>query len=69
MKKNILIIIGLIFISALAYALNNNPRFSEITTFYSGHTHNGSETIGAPAHSGGTDRYGCHNRSVPYHCH
>jgi hypothetical protein len=24
---------------------------------------------GAPAHSGGLDRNGCHNASVPYQCH
>lgn len=23
----------------------------------------------ASAHSGGTDRYGCHAGSQPYHCH
>lgn len=38
--------------------------------FYSGHTHGPDmEAIGAPEHSGGTDRNGCHNASVPYHCH
>lgn len=38
--------------------------------FYRGHTHSVSgETIGAPQHSGGTDSFGCHNASVPYHCH
>ena len=42
--------------------------------FYSGHTHSslGNEdaaTTGDPQHGGGLDRNGCHNRSVPYHCH
>jgi len=38
--------------------------------FYSGHTHTERGiTIGTPEHGGGTDRYGCHNGSVPYHCH
>ena len=37
--------------------------------FFTGHTHHGDETVGAPQHSGGLDRNGCHNRSVPYHCH
>ncbi|MBL1272108.1 MAG: hypothetical protein COB25_006640 [Oceanospirillales bacterium] len=38
--------------------------------FYKGHTHGPSmEAIGAPAHSGGTDAEGCHNASVPRHCH
>ena len=37
--------------------------------FYTGHSHEGEQTNGAPEHSGGLDRYGCHNASVPYHCH
>ena len=38
--------------------------------FYKGHTHTeDGETIGGPQHSGGTDAKGCHNGSVPYHCH
>ena len=48
--------------------------------FFPGHTHkaNGtthgapyhsSETLLIDAHSGGTDKNGCHNASVPYHCH
>lgn len=41
----------------------------EPVTFYSGHTHTNFDTQGAPQHSGGTDAYGCHNGSVPYHCH
>lgn len=52
-----------------AYALGKNPRATEIVTFNAGHTHNGDVTHGAPEHSGGTDKYGCHNASVPYHCH
>jgi hypothetical protein len=46
-----------------------NPRAGEIVEFYVGHTHGEAGTIGAPAHSGGTDAFGCHNASVPYHCH
>lgn len=38
-------------------------------TFYSGHTHDEDGTHGAPSHSGGTNSAGCHNGSVPYHCH
>lgn len=41
----------------------------EPVVFYSGHTHLHGETQGAPSHSGGLDRNGCHNASVPYHCH
>tara|TARA_R110000824_G_C14993836_1_gene655495 strand:+ start:468 stop:683 length:216 start_codon:yes stop_codon:yes gene_type:complete len=38
--------------------------------FYVGHTHGADgEAIGAPSHSGGTNAAGCHNKSVPYHCH
>jgi hypothetical protein len=38
--------------------------------FYSGHWHDEhGGTHNAPQHSGGTDKYGCHNASVPYHCH
>lgn len=38
--------------------------------FFPGHRHDANDaTVGAPEHSGGTDKYGCHNGSVPYHCH
>lgn len=37
--------------------------------YYKGHTHNHDVTSGAPQHSGGTNSRGCHNGSVPYHCH
>lgn len=37
--------------------------------FYKGHTHHDGITEGAPEHSGGTNSAGCHNASVPYHCH
>lgn len=54
----------------LAYASinigNSQPQSVE---FYSGHSHDGPATIGAPQHSGGTDKFGCHNGSVPRHCH
>lgn len=55
--------------SGIAYSFGFNPRFYEITAFHPGHTHDLDGTHGAPGHSGGTDKYGCHNRSVPYHCH
>lgn len=69
MRSKIFVIIAFIGFSTLAYSVFDNPRQAAITTFFSGHTHQGDETIGAPSHSGRTDRYGCHNRSVPYHCH
>lgn len=56
--------------AAYAYiAISPNPRAHEITSFSVDHTHEANDTIGAPQHSGGTDQYGCHNGSVPYHCH
>lgn len=66
-------ITGVVAISTIvgsAYALSMNPRANEIVSFHSGHTHSTfGDTKGAPQHSGGTDKYGCHNASVPYHCH
>lgn len=44
-----------------------NPRIA--VEFYNGHTHDAEGTHGAPSHSGGTNSAGCHNGSVPYHCH
>jgi len=68
MRKSLLIALG---ISALlvsgAWAYMGTDR--EPVAFFTGHTHEGGETNGAPAHSGGTDSNGCHNGSVPYHCH
>jgi hypothetical protein len=55
-------------VSGVAYAnLGGRP---EPVEFYQGHTHGeNGKAIGAPEHSGGLDRNGCHNGSVPYHCH
>jgi hypothetical protein len=53
--------------SAIAYAGIGNPQ--EAVEFHPGHSHEAGGTIGAPSHSGGTDKFGCHNASVPYHCH
>lgn len=68
MKKPFAIIAVLAIVGAsVAYANGLNPRSA--IDFYHGHTHDAEGTHGAPSHSGGTDRYGCHNGSVPYHCH
>lgn len=75
MKKNFALIIACVFGLATAsvgaaYAIGligENPRTP--VDFYNGHTHDDVGTHGAPKHSGGTDSYGCHNGSVPYHCH
>jgi len=54
--------------TGVAYAGLGDVRVS--VEFYKGHSHGpNDETIGAPEHSGGTNRLGCHNGSVPYHCH
>ena len=51
----------------LVFASVGNTR--AVVDFFQGHTHDGDDTFGAPSHGGGLDRYGCHNKSVPYHCH
>lgn len=64
----LLIAAGLVTASAVAWATFDDHRHP--VDFYPGHTHDENGTaIDAPAHSGGTDSYGCHNASVPYHCH
>lgn len=38
--------------------------------YFKGHWHDEhGDAHDGPAHSGGLDAYGCHNASVPYHCH
>ncbi|WP_143557813.1 hypothetical protein [Solemya velum gill symbiont] len=66
-KIILLLMISILAISGIAYSKFDNPRIS--VEFFSGHTHIEGGTQGAPGHSGGTDAYGCHNASVPYHCH
>lgn len=62
------VIAAVLAISGLAYAQLGHTRTVHI--FFAGHTHDeDGTTINAPQHSGGTDRNGCHNGSVPYHCH
>jgi hypothetical protein len=68
-KLSIFVSLALVAIVGVAYALGDNPRAHEVTNFATGHTHQGGVTEGAIHHSGGTDKYGCHNASVPYHCH
>lgn len=72
MKKSV--ITAVLALSALtatgAYGLSNYSHQRTPTEFYNGHSHNAEgHTSGAPQHSGGLDKYGCHNGSVPYHCH
>ena len=65
----VLTIAAILFAGSTAYALKDWSHQKTPTEFYSGHIHVEDITGGAPQHSGGTDRYGCHNGSVPYHCH
>ena len=69
MKKRYLlaVTVALVTVSG-AYAVKDYPK--EPVLFYSGHTHDeNGDAVNAPSHSGGLDRKGCHNKSVPYHCH
>jgi hypothetical protein len=72
-KGSIILIALLLVVSGITYATIGgvgNLESRAPVVFYTGHTHdaNGS-AIGAPSHSGGTNSAGCHNKSVPYHCH
>lgn len=58
--------IALLFMGGILWA-NSGDRVP--VEFYKGHTHIGESTQGAPEHSGGTNKQGCHNGKVPYHCH
>lgn len=74
MKKKTLIfmlsILSVAVVSGGAYAFFGQNQERTPVEFYSGHTHDEhGNVIGAPQHSGGTDKNGCHNASVPYHCH
>lgn len=73
MKNLAIAIIALISLCVTiggVYAFNDNHRAHEITDYAPGHTHDDSGiTHGAIQHSGGTNKQGCHNASVPYHCH
>ena len=68
--KSIAVVVAAVFGLGVgaAYALSGEDRIP--VEFFVGHTHTeDGGTHGAPEHSGGTDRNGCHNASVPYHCH
>lgn len=66
----VILIAGLL-VSGGAYAwLAGSDDHRVPVEFFLGHTHGeDGNTIGAPQHSGGTNSAGCHNASVPYHCH
>ncbi len=63
-------LVGVVALSGSAFALKDWSHQKTPVEFYAGHMHDGEgATHGAPQHSGGTNAYGCHNGSVPYHCH
>lgn len=69
MKSRKLIVVGLVGVAltSVAYAFIGEKQAVE---FFVGHTHDANgHAVDAPEHSGGLDRKGCHNASVPYHCH
>lgn len=70
MNKRHLALVALAVIATIAAkVLHASSEKREPIEYYKGHTHLNGGTQGAPEHSGGTDRNGCHNASVPYHCH
>jgi hypothetical protein len=76
MRKRLVIIAAMataVIGAGIAYAssqVQQSDPTRQATEFYKGHWHDEhGNANGAPAHSGGLDRNGCHNASVPYHCH
>ena len=68
MKKLIGAVLVAVASVGVAYAFTGDSRIP--VPFFDGHTHDEhGHTHDAPEHSGGLDRAGCHNGSVPYHCH
>lgn len=66
---NLVFKLALAILAVALMAAVANSGYPEPVEFYKGHTHKNGITQGAPEHGGGTDKYGCHNGSVPYHCH
>ena len=70
MNKLRAILLGVvILVAGFAGALFAGSIDRTPVEYFKGHTHIDGATHGAPEHSGGTDARGCHNGSVPYHCH
>jgi hypothetical protein len=70
MKK--LILSAIVFVVlAVGGAVAYSTQMNKPVEFYNGHSHDHDMAVigDAPQHSGGLDRNGCHNASVPYHCH
>ena len=72
MKRKTIIFAAVLSVLAggAAYSLGGYLWMTEPVEFYAGHTHGSDgKAIDAPEHSGGTTAAGCHNASVPFHCH
>jgi len=67
-SKSVLMSILVLVVVAIAYGAFAFTQRKPVE-FFKGHSHVGGRTVEAPEHSGGLDRNGCHNASVPYHCH
>jgi len=67
LRASIILAGSAIAVAAFSYSVLSNNRVP--VDFFKGHTHVDGVTHGAPSHSGGTNSQGCHNASVPYHCH
>lgn len=69
-SKKLMLIAGVVgvVVTSAAYAFIGDGHAP--VDFFVGHTHDeNGHAVDAPEHSGGLDRKGCHNKSVPYHCH
>ncbi len=67
--KIIAVALSALAIAGVSVAYANNVARTPVA-FFGGHWHDEhGQAHDAPAHSGGTDAMGCHNGSVPYHCH
>ena len=80
MSKRLILLVLVLGVAGAGVAYANLWSGRVPVKFYEGHTHDqygkthgapdhSSETLAIDAHSGGTDKNGCHNASVPYHCH
>ena len=72
MKKTVFTVMAILAVgfAGTSYAIKDWSHQKEPVAFYTGHSHDeDGNTHGAPQHSGGTNAMGCHNASVPYHCH
>ena len=71
MKKRLLILLALsaFIASSMTLVYRANSEYPDAIEYFKGHYHKDRVTHGAPEHSGGTNKQGCHNGSVPYHCH